>query len=135
MTKGMIWPFEDFEDKDGTAAEYYEVAFLGRKKWVFTNNPPKQRVCKCTNCGTAIPREVPRLKLVAAYYLGGGYWCLSCGIRQLKRIREVMRERKNALEKVEKKLEAIERLSTEVMLFEQYPKRMALARMIQVIKE
>lgn len=131
----MIWEFYKYEDKHGMKTTAYDVNLTGESRiYMFCNNPSKQRICHCQKCGTKIPREVPRIKLDASYYYGAGYYCLSCGIRMLEEQHEDLKDKVKTLQKTMKELTDLVEISDKVMQDEFYSKKMALARMIQVMK-
>lgn len=132
----MIWEFWKYEKHHGTKATAYDVVMNGSSRdWVFVNDPEHQRMCKCQKCGTKIPREVPRIKLDASYYYGAGYYCLSCGLRELRAKHADFERTKEEMENQMKNLEQMMDIAVEVMNDEWYSKKMALGKMFQVMEE
>lgn len=130
----MIWEFYKYEKEHGKKTTAYDVNLNGESRtFIFCNDPPKQRIAHCQKCGTKIPREVPRLKLDASYYYGAGYYCLSCGVRMLEEKAEDLKDKTKTIQKTVKELEELVDISDKVMQDEFYSKKMALARMIQVM--
>lgn len=132
----MIWEFWEHEKDHGKSAKAYDVVFNGyNRDYTFANDPKHQRICTCKQCKTVIPREVPRLKLNGAYYYGAGFYCLSCGIQILEEKKAEYQQQKKELEKQIGALDGLLDTSEAVMNNEWYPKKMALGKMIQVMKE
>lgn len=132
----MIYEFYKYEDKHGKSSKAFEIEYRGEsREFIFCNNPPKQRLCHCQGCGIKIPREVPRIKWIAAYYYGAGYYCMSCGLKLLERKKESFIRNKNILKEQIEKIQQLEQITKEVMEDEWYPKKMALGRLMQVVSE
>ncbi len=130
----MIWEFWEFEKYHGQNAKGYDPQLNGwSRSYVFHNEPKKQRRCKCQNCGTSIPREVPRVELLGSYYHKAGYYCLSCATRELKEKQNQLDGTVKELQKTIADIEKLLDISGAVMQNVWYPKKMALERMIQVV--
>jgi len=130
----MIYEFYDSEDQHGKSSVAFDINFGGTgRKWVFCNDPPNQRVCKCQKCSTKIPREVPRIKLAASYYYGAGYYCLSCGIRQLENKQSHLKDAVKNITGEIKNLDVLMDVSEKVMNNKFYADKMSLARLCQVV--
>ena len=130
----MIYEFYKYEKEHGMDSVAYDVQLNGASRnYVFCNNPPKQRICNCQKCNTKIPREVPRIKLDASYHYGAGYYCLSCGVRMLADKQKELKQVVDTLQDEMKNLDNLMDISDQVMKDEFYSKKMALARMIQVV--
>lgn len=130
----MIWEFHQYENEHGESSVALDVNFGGRgRTFLFHNDPKKQRKCKCRNCGTEIPREVPRIKLVASYHYEAGYRCLSCGIRELKDRQNNLNGAVKVIQKEIGNLDKIMDISVKVMQDKFYSERMAVARLCQVV--
>ncbi len=131
----MIWEFYKFEKHHGKDANAFVVSFGGRsRRLVFCNNPKKQRKCKCQQCGTEVPREVPRLKLDASYYYGAGYYCLSCARVFLKKKVLSFRDDAKRITDEADKIDKLINITEEVIQDEWYEKKMAMGRLGQVIR-
>lgn len=132
----MIWEFHTYEKEHGTKAKAYDVQINGQNRdFIFSNDPKNQRICHCQACSTKIPREVPRVKLEASYHYGAGYYCLSCGVKMLKRKRIQLENTKSVISTTIHGLSELEALSVKVMQDEWYPKKMALGKLFQVMEE
>ena len=132
----MIWEFYKTENQHGKSATAYDIQMNGSsREFSFCNNPKEQRICKCQKCKTKIPREVPRIKFNASYHYGAGYYCMTCGIEQLRKKLHDFHYVETEIQKESKALEEIKKIAEEVMTDEWYPKKMALGRMFQVMSE
>jgi len=130
----MLWEFYKYEDKHGEKSTAFDVQMNGgNRHFIFCNEPKKQRICNCHKCKTRIPREVPRIYLDGAYYYGSGYYCLSCGTKILQEKKADYEGTMDILKKEVANLDNLMAISATVMTDEQYPKRMALGRMLQVM--
>lgn len=133
----MIWEFWKYEKYHGKKSTAFDIVFHGEgRSWVFTNNPSKQRKAHCQGCGTIIPREVPRLKLNASYYFGAGYYCLSCGKKELQKKKANLEYTNSSIEEEIENLKGLVKITEEVMNDpdEFYKKKMALAKMLRVME-
>jgi len=131
----MIYEFWQYEKHHGKRAKDFDIVFNGeRRDFLLANNPKAQRISHCQGCGTKVPREVPRVKLEASYYYGAGYYCLSCGIKKLIYRREHLERAKSKIGTEISKLQELEQVAKEIMNDEWYPKKMALAKMLQVME-
>jgi hypothetical protein len=116
----MIWEFYKYEKDHGKKMIPLDPVLNGKnRELIFVNDPPNQRLCHCQGCHLDIPREVPRIKRVGQYYYGSGYLCMDCGMKELK----------------EKKAEFLEIVAVSEKVFEDefYEKKMALAKLCQVV--
>lgn len=134
--RNLIWEFYKTEKYTGVKATAYDIVINGSSRsFIFCNDPSHQRLCHCQRCGVKIPREVPRIKLDASYFYGAGYYCMKCGIEKLREKEEAFKEVRNTMDSEIIKLKNLEKLAKEVMEDEFYPKKMALAKMLQVMEE
>lgn len=132
----MIWEFYKTEKENGTHARAYDVQINGTSRlFIFCNDPNNQRMCHCQSCGIKIPREVPRVKLDAAYHYGAGYYCMSCGVKKLRQKQNELKNVSEAMDKVVTELEDLQKLAKKVMENEFYVQKMALGKMFQVMEE
>jgi len=132
----MIWEFYKTEKYHGKSAKAYDPVLHGQsRKYIFSNYPPRQRICHCQRCRVKIPREVPRIFLSGSFYYGAGYYCMSCGLIVLEEKRKEMEEVTKKLTTSIENIEELKKLALEVMENEFYEKKMALGRMVQVMSE
>lgn len=131
----MIWEFYQTEEQHDKSSIAYDVVMNGQNRfWRFCNDPKNQRIAHCQECGIKIPKEVPRIKYDASYSYGAGYYCMSCGIQKIKNQREHFLDRKEAIEKELLTLDELEEVAKKVIGNEFYVKKMALAKMLQVME-
>jgi len=132
----MIWEFWDLEESNGKKATALDPVVNGQGRIVSYHNDPKnQRMCECQKCGITIPREVPRLTLKASYYYGSGNYCMTCAKDVLKERVRVYQMTTKELGEEQKKMEELIDLTEKTENHPWYAKKMALGKMLQVIKE
>jgi len=130
----MIYEFYKYEKEHGKSSVALDVNFGGAgRKWVFCNDPPNQRMCKCHKCKIKILREVPRIQLDASYHYGAGFYCLSCGTDMLIDKQTSLKTSVDAINNEVKNLGKIVTIAEEVMQDEFYAQKMALGKLCQVI--
>ena len=131
----MIWPFRKYEKKHGTKINVWDFTLGGHSRfYVFHNNPLKQRKCECRRCNQTLTREIPRIQLDGAYYYSAGYYCLSCGIALLNRKKDELLGHRQTIDEAIAGMKKIEDIANKVQLEDYYAEKMALNKLIDVVK-
>jgi hypothetical protein len=135
--KPDLTPFypEDKDRIDGISARTpYFSTYSTNVTWGIRDTPSTQRMVKCKECGTVIPRNIPRVWLEAAYRYNAGHYCMTCARERLAEIRSEYATHIDRAQEYVKTIEKLEAVTYNVTQDQRYIDALAMGRMISVIR-
>lgn len=135
--KPDLTPFYPDKKKriDGVCANapYFNI-FSHNTVWAVKDSPKDQRMVKCQDCGTIIPRNIPRIWLESPYRNGAGHWCISCGRGHLASMLKEFRDHKDRvqtyIDSMENLLDTIKNIDVD----QRYIDVLAMGKMLSVMR-
>jgi len=135
--KPDLTPFypSDKDRVDGLCARTpYFSEYSTNVIWSVKDRPENQRMVKCQDCGTIIPRNVPRIWLDAAYRHSAGHWCISCARTRLAETKKEFNDHKVRVESYVKAIDSMLENSEKIINDPRYIDALAMGKMISVIR-